>query len=577
MKAFLLHLNKSPFRTISLVVLTAFLLLNILYAGLGYHQNIDKRVRGTDSVYYFIYLPSLLFDQDVNFKNNLSYIYGEDYPIQFAPSGKPKNHWAIGPALLWAPFYLSSHCISLGLNYFFNLGLPTTGYGGLYYMSIYIANSIYGLLGIVITVMVLLMYFSPMATLLSALALLLTTQLTYYFCSFSTMSHLPSFFITALFIYFWLHRQTHAFTAIAAGLMIVVRWQNVLFIFPLIIESCYKLFLILKHRHWQKLYSWGFVHGRFSLIILLAFAPQMITWNVIYDRFFLIPQGPHFLNFASLELFNVMFHSRHGLFLWHPVLLFGLIGVLLYWKKNKRLAASFLLIFLMQLILNAAVDDWHAMWSFGHRRFISILPIFIFGIAYLIDIVPFKRRLIYFSFILFFSVWNQLFIFQYYNSLIFHDGPLTFTEFVLDKFRLPTVHKAHQLSKDAYTYLQNGDVNTFKRLSKHAYELSPSSYKVFIIYALRSFFFDSYADKTRLFMSWHQDHPDVFVAKLGLADILLSTNNYDAALALFDHQKFDQNSPEYYVYYQLLNQKQIMTKQAFVDHFHDHIQATYLK
>jgi len=265
------------------------------------------------------------------------------------------------------------------------------------------------------------------------------------------------------------------------------------------------------------------------------------------------------------------------LFLWHPILLLGFFGLIFYWKKDKYITVSFIFIFILQLMLNAAVLDWHAMWSFGHRRFISMLPIFIFGLTYLIEIAKHHLRYVYVITILFFSIWNQLFIFQYQKNLIFHDGNLTFHEFVVDKFKLPSVYKAHKLSQTAYFGLIDGDFKQFELLSKEAYELSPTSYKVFIIYALRSYFFDTYINKKSVYRQWYQTKPDLLIARWGLAEILISRNDYASALSLFDPGSIRKGSLESIIFNKVNARESIQMNQEFLNEFHSHFNHIYLQ
>ncbi len=566
----------SPFRKIVLGISVCYIILNCLFAGLGYHSDPDKRVRGTDAVYYFIYLPSIIFDHDLDFKNNLEQIYGSQHPIRFATTGKPLNHWAIGSAILWAPFYLFAHFLTLTLNFLFQFNLPDQGYGGLYFLSIYVANSVYGFLGTLVTARLLITRFSIVPVAFSSFALLTATQITYYFSSFTTMSHLPSFFITALFIYFWITRKISVLTAISAGLMICSRWQNALFLIPLIISSLMNGYMTLKQKNYSELKRWLLENARFCLIVIVIFIPQMMTWDYIYHSPFLVPQGNRFLDFSHLPILNVLFHNRHGLFLWHPILLIGLGGLLLYWKKDRYLVASFGFIFILQLILNSAVLDWHAMWSFGHRRFISMLPIFIFGLTYFIEIANKQLRYVYLVIILFFALWNQLFIFQYQHSLILHDGNVTFQEFVIDKFKLPIVYKAHQLCSDAYNQLGRGNINGFRTKSKKAYKLSPTSYKVLIIYGLNSFLFDSYFEKRILFEDWHRKYPNVFVFKWALADILVANNEFSKAKSLFNPNQIKNGSIEAKIYEKINSNAPLNMRKEFLIEYQQHIKATYL-
>ena len=51
---------------------------------------------------------------------------------------------------------------------------------------------------------------------------------------------------------------------------------------------------------------------------------------------------------------------------------------------------------------------------------------------------------------------------QFLNDLIPHSSALTYREFVVDKFQLPRVYRAHELSRKAYISLQMNQLDAFK-------------------------------------------------------------------------------------------------------------------
>ena len=66
-----------------------------------------------------LYLPSIIFDRDVDFFNNYSVIYkykkGEVNKYGYrkeTKTGYSDNPWAIGPAVSLSPFYLTAHYIA---------------------------------------------------------------------------------------------------------------------------------------------------------------------------------------------------------------------------------------------------------------------------------------------------------------------------------------------------------------------------------------------------------------------------------------------------------------------------------
>jgi len=111
-------------------------------------------LRGEDPIGYFVYLPSIIFDHDVDFSNNYQHIYGykEGDVDAYAYRKQSKtryydNPWSIGPAIAWSPFYLLAHGIGKVSNIVLGTDYLNDGYSGLYSRFIMIACSIYVLFG----------------------------------------------------------------------------------------------------------------------------------------------------------------------------------------------------------------------------------------------------------------------------------------------------------------------------------------------------------------------------------------------------------------------------------------------
>lgn len=89
---------------------------------------------------------------------------------------------------------------------------------------------------------------------------------------------------------------------------------------------------------------------------------------------------------------DTLFHPHHGLFPWSPVLLLALVGFVLFARRRPAEGAALAVFFLLQLYLNAtsfdqSVDAYHYTrhWagggSFGARRFLGCLPVFLLGLG----------------------------------------------------------------------------------------------------------------------------------------------------------------------------------------------------
>lgn len=505
---------------------------------------------GVDGVFYYVYLPSLLLDEDFDFTNNLAKIHGPEKArriIKPTQTGLAENVFSIGPAILWSPFFLTAH-LSVSLLNFLGRDLAADGHHSLYYGFVYVGNSLWGLAGLIFCGLFLKRFFSFSTTLIASLSILTATQLTYYLWSFTTMSHNVSFATVSLFLCVWQARRCHPVTGAAAALMILARWQNVLFLIVMTPDLFRELIALRKDNanlvdtavpvmRWGKKYFW------FGLTLLVGISPQLASWWVLYGQPVTIPQGRGFLDFTDLPILSVLFSAHHGLFTWHPVLLIGLAGLFLSYKKDRVLCLSLLAVLVGQTVLNASVRDWSAGWSFGMRRFVNTLPIFAFGIAFLTEHLGSKGRMILTGIICPLAIWNQLFIFQYMMELIPRGASLTFRELVTDKLRIVTVHEAHRKIRAARTALFEQKWEAARRLSREAYLLSPDSRKIYPVAAVSALKFGDSQRGVPIFRRWLSREPKNILARWGAAQLLVREKKFDLASALFAPEN-PSDSPE---------------------------------
>ena len=74
---------------------------------------IDGQLIGSDGVAYYVYVRSLVIDNDLDFTNEYTYFQLKPAAFTRTSVGYIGNKYAIGPALLWMPFFLAAHAIAL--------------------------------------------------------------------------------------------------------------------------------------------------------------------------------------------------------------------------------------------------------------------------------------------------------------------------------------------------------------------------------------------------------------------------------------------------------------------------------
>ncbi|MBN2209051.1 MAG: glycosyltransferase family 39 protein [Candidatus Coatesbacteria bacterium] len=343
-----------------------------------------------DGQNYYIYLRSLVFDGDLDLRNDYE-MFPRDDPliahICVNAKGPAPNVFSIGPAIIWSPFFLVARLISIGMppEYVGNLN---QGKGEPYYTAICLASLIASFIGIIATYRLVRERLGSGPALLSTLSIWLAGSAIYYQVFEPFMSHALSIFAVSVFVLkaasvrqFQKHSDW-VVLGLLAGLMSLVRWQDVIFaIIPAIL-------LLLdwlapeRGRTGSRPPVTGIVIS--TAAAFAAFLPQMIAWKIIYGKFLTIPQTGGFIDPTRPHILDVLFSTRGGLFLWTPVALLGVIGLLRAASKRDRLALAMLPVFLLQVYLNASIMDWWGGEAFGARRFVCLFPILAYGLAALI-------------------------------------------------------------------------------------------------------------------------------------------------------------------------------------------------
>jgi hypothetical protein len=233
---------------------------------------------------------------------------------------------------------------------------------------------------------------------------------------------------------------------LSAGLMALVRWQDVLIALLALLE--WMTVFRDERQRTKRIPLVLFVNGAlFVAGMALAFLPQMLAWNILYGSPLTAPQGGGFFQWLRPEMLNVWFSTKRGLFSWSPLLLLAVIGFAPLYLKNRVLGAAAILIFVAESYINSIVNDWWGGEAFGARRFISLMPFFALGLAALIDaLMQSVKTRAYLSqkavviILAALIVWNNLFVLQYNLWLkgIGHISAMpTLQEMTLDKFTAP--------------------------------------------------------------------------------------------------------------------------------------------
>jgi len=357
---------------------------------------VTTRIYSSDEIQYFAYLRSIWFDHDLQFENEYQYFYDhkiatsegfhETFLERTTETGRRRNYGTIGCAILWTPFYAVGHLAALAT------GAPADGFSKPYVAAVAYGSAFYGLLAIVLSILCAarLGYdgFWP------AVAVWLGTPLLFYMYIAPPFSHACSAFGVALFIYIWLRVRddwsTPGLVALAASgaLMAMIREQDAFFVAGPVIDYA----VSVVNAKWRMPNAKGILAA--AVTFGVVFTPQAISYWLLNGHI-----GPHSsvankMNWAAPHAWQVLFSPQHGLFVWTPLALVALAGLVIRPKggthtqdpvasafRRKSLFAGLVLMVALQIYVAGSVESWTVAGAFGQRRFIALTPILVIGLA----------------------------------------------------------------------------------------------------------------------------------------------------------------------------------------------------
>lgn len=367
-----------------IVALGAMMLASYVTALLAFPKPNGRIVLG-DATHHFVQLRSLVFDRDLDFHNEYVRIYNlvdasvEDTDWVYAErttTGRVRNYMPVGPAILWAPLYV---LVALVSAFAATLGWipPPDGYGVAFQLAPGITGVVAATTATYLSWRLARRATDAASAAAGTLAIWLGSHAIYYSLASPNYSHAVSMLTSAWFFGYWLRTREResvrdiAFLGALAGLSSLMRWQDVVFLLIPAIEA-------LRLRSWARRLAGLAAAG---LAWLIVFSPQMIIWQVLYGRAFALPQGPSFMRWASPHLIDVLFSTNHGLLTWAPILALSLIGLAGFVRRARGTALPITAVLVASWYVNAAVADWWAGEAYGARRFLSLYPLFVIGVA----------------------------------------------------------------------------------------------------------------------------------------------------------------------------------------------------
>ncbi|MFV1916937.1 MAG: glycosyltransferase family 39 protein [Patescibacteria group bacterium] len=370
------------------------------------HTAFTKTAIFADGRYYYAITRSLVKDYDIDFVNE----YISLGMVEDDFTGPAENIYPPGVSFFWAPLFWTVDSLINSINISLRISIDDTGFNLLYQSAVAITSTFLGTLGLYLVYVLLKDYFSEKVSLYTTFAFFATTNLLFYIAVEPINSHAVSFFVSSLFIYYFLRHQKdqhYYFTlGVIGGVAGLVRTQDLLIlIIPAIrIIKEHKLNLTKLITNLKPL----------SAGVILGFLPQLVFWKAIFGNFWYSPYFGYSLNFLKPKFFHVLFNTDNGLFTLTPAILIAVLGLLLFRKRGSQIFLYATVYFLLQLYLITSWQYYSQGGSFSIRMMITTYPLLSFGLASVIkksneNFGEIKTLFLIF----FFSILNSAFIIRY--------------------------------------------------------------------------------------------------------------------------------------------------------------------
>jgi hypothetical protein len=406
-----------------------------------------------DGVGYYAYAQSLVIDHDLNFEDDWraatpgflrdrvdsnGKLLAEEHTI----TGHLRNHFSVGPAILWAPFLGLAHA-GVILADAMGAQIPATGYSRPYLAAMSASTVLYGFLGLLMAFDLARRYAGDTWAFLATLGIWFASSLPVYMYFNPAWSHAHSAFAVSLFLWYWQRTRDHRslrqwiVLGMAAGLMMNVYYPNAILMIVPAIEALVEYYRTAPAR-WARLLA---NHVFFLGIAAVALLPTLVTRWIIFGGPFESGYPPMAeWNWTSPVWRSVLFSANHGLLSWTPVLIPALLGLYSAYKRDAVLGAGLLLAVLIFGYFISSYPDWDGLSSFGNRFFISLTPVFVIGLAAGLSSFarwwnrPGSDVALTGAGLALLAVWNAGFIFQWGTQMIPSRGAISWQEMARNQF-----------------------------------------------------------------------------------------------------------------------------------------------
>ncbi|MGA3013005.1 MAG: hypothetical protein ABSD71_03105 [Bacteroidales bacterium] len=347
----------------------------------------------SDKADYYIYLPAtFIYKWDIH---KIPRKFESRSPgIHFDYSrNKILTKTTCGVAIMWAPFFLITNFIATHWDPY------PDGFSLFYERMTIFPEVFYLILGLFFLRRFLSRYFSRTVSYITVILLFAGTNLYYYGIDEGLMSHVNSFFLFCLFLFLlkkFLDSEKKQY-----GLIV-----GISFVFALAVLIRPTSIILLTWIGFLDVKSFNDFKDRLRLFLkplyiitfliagFIIFLPQFIYWKYLTDHFFYYSYNNEtFTHWKNPQIFSVWFAPLNGFFLYTPLALFFMVGIIQMIKKKLMNGIFIGIFFIFISYLFSSWCCWYFGGSFGYRPFVEFYALLAIPFAWFIGTIPKMKNL----------------------------------------------------------------------------------------------------------------------------------------------------------------------------------------
>ena len=354
-----------------------------------------------DTFGYSAYLPLLFINKsfilhDTVFFENINNIYHNTptlYQFINLENGNVITKYTVGWSIVMAPFYSIGHLIAKVFHF------PADGYSIPYQFMINFGSSFYTILGLHYLRKILIHFFNDLISAIIFIIIVFGTN--YFMMQFITPGSTHNLEFTFLSLLIW---QTIKFyqtpsinkallIGISLGIIGTIRPPDLIFtLLPIGWNLNSYNGLIGKIKHFSKCYKKEVIIASLSMLGILFI--QFFYWKITSGHFIINSYNNAGENFDWLNpyTFDFLFSFRKGWLVYSPIMLFSIIG-LFYWRKKEKSQGNFILLtfFIFLYVVSCWTNWWYAA-SYSQRPMVDLYPLLAIGLGFFFLQINKKRN-----------------------------------------------------------------------------------------------------------------------------------------------------------------------------------------